>query len=53
LDRISEKIKELNLKEGSTPKLDSKTKDRLMKVYDSDIARLEKLLDINLNIWRE
>ena len=53
LDRISEKIKELNLKEGSTPKLDSKMKDRLMKVYDSDIARLEKLLDINLNIWRE
>jgi hypothetical protein len=53
LDRLSERTIELNLKEGSPPKLLPETKDWLMAHYDSDMTRLQELLEMDLGIWRK
>jgi len=42
LDRISEKVVEFNLKQGSFPKLDPQTKNWLITQYERDIIQLER-----------
>lgn len=52
LNDLSELIIKLNLKEGSTPKLDPTTKKKLLDIYESDIVKLENMLNINLDVWK-
>ncbi len=37
---------------GKYPQIDPSTRKRLLKVYQQDIKKLEKLIGLNLNFWR-
>ena len=52
LDRLSEKIIELNLKDGEKKSLNTELRKRIMEKFDSDILQLENLFRLNLDVWR-
>lgn len=51
LDSLSEKIIDMNLKEGTLPQLTPEIREMLMESYRPEIERLEALLCKDLGIW--